>query len=321
MGYVEPSPAPGAAVSRTRTIAVGAGGGPAGWQTLAWAVAEASSTGSRLVVCHVCPADSPLAKRGDQAPLSVLELTDPALARAVGAARGVLGARRVDLTIHTGHVGRALVAVAERADLLVVGPPTRVDWAARPSTTHHVVRHTPGPLVVVRPRRTSPGSPFAGHVVVGIDGSRSARAALGFAFQWADEHHRPLAAVHVTTRDQEDVWFDERMLQTHFTAEPAGMALLAEETERCRAEYPRVEVKRALFGGRPAEGLVRAAAGAEMLAVGDRGQGPAARAILGSVAHALVTRADGPLAVVHAGPPLVPLAAGRVYGHERPARR
>ncbi len=289
-----------------KTIVVGAGGGPAGWQTLAWAVAHASLGGSHLVVCHVCPPDSLLAQRGNRAPLGVLEMTDPALARAMAAARDRLGAHRVTLAVHTGHLGRAIVAAASGADLLVVGPPSRTNWTGRPSTTHHVVRHAPCPLVVVRLTRPVPGSPFAGHVVVGVDGSRPSRAAVRFGFDWAAAHRQPLAAVHVTRSDH-DVWYDETTPETWRAVEPPGFALLTEEVDRWRPEYPGVAVKRGLYGGRPLDGLLHAAGGARLLVVGDRGQNPATRAVLGSVAHGAVDRADCPLAVVHADlPPAVP---------------
>ena len=72
---------------------------------------------------------------------------------------------------------------------------------------------------------------FAGHVVVGVDGTPASRAALEFAFEEATLHRRPLVAVFVTDRRTDDFWYDETILSTHFAAEPAALELLATEVE------------------------------------------------------------------------------------------
>jgi nucleotide-binding universal stress UspA family protein len=267
--------------------------------TFAWAVGEAAAVGGRLVVCHVCPPGSLLATPRRSVPLAVVELADPALARALAAARGRLGGERVELTVHTGHVGAALVRAASKADLLAVGAPRRPGWAERASTTHHVVRHAPCPIVVVRPLTDIRRGPFAGHVVVGVDGSEPSRAALELGFSYADAHQLPVAAVHVTTQDHNDLWFDETTLETHVAVAPTGLALLGEEVEPWHQKHQRVPFKRALYGGRPLPGLLRAATGATLLVVGDRGRGPAVRALLGSVSHGAVDQAGCPVAVAH----------------------
>jgi nucleotide-binding universal stress UspA family protein len=279
------------------TIAVGAHA--TSYPALAWAIAEASAAGARLAICHVCHPDSALARRV-RVPPALLELANPQLARAVAASRDRLGSQRISLTVATGHVGEALVRAADGADLLVVGAPEQTGWAQRRSPTHYVVQHARVPIVVVRTSPALARGPFAGHVVVGVDGSAQARAALAFGFGWAAEHRRPLAAVHVTGRQEDDVWFDESMLETHFVVEPAGLALLADEIAPWHGRHPDVPVKRALFAGPAHRGLARAAAGAILLVVGSRGLGSAARAVVGSVSHAAVDGAPCPVAVIPA---------------------
>jgi nucleotide-binding universal stress UspA family protein len=104
--------------------------------------------------------------------------------------------------------------------------------------------------------------------------------------------------VHVTGDRRDDFWFDDTVLDAHFAAEPAGLDLLAAEVEPWTHKYPLVPVKRGVFAGRPAEGLLRAATGASLLVVGDRGHGWPVRTVLGSVADRAIDRADGPVAVV-----------------------
>jgi nucleotide-binding universal stress UspA family protein len=129
--------------------------------------------------------------------------------------------------------------------------------------------------------------------------SPPARAALAFGFAFAATHRRPLAAVHVTLHDGNDFWVDDQMLETHLTAEPAALAMLATEVEPRAHGHPQVAVKRAVYADRPVAGLIRAAAGAGLLVVGDRGRGPIARALLGSVADGLVNHATCTVAVTH----------------------
>lgn len=282
------------------TIVVGAGGrsaDAAGWPTIAWAVAEALVTRHRLLICHVCDPDSPLARYAGPVPMGALEVAEPSLTRAVTAARRMLGGNRVDVTVRCGHPGRELVTTATGAVMLVVGPPDP-DWTLRPSISHHLVRHARCPLVVARPvADDTAGSPFAGHVVVGVDGSDPSRAALDFAFRWADTHRRPLAAVHVGA-DLD-------------AAEPPGRDLLARELDRRHPAHLRVPVKRALSRGRPADGLCAAAAGARLLVVGNRGHHAAISLLLGSVAREVVDRAGCPVAVIHT-PPVPATAPVRV---------
>jgi nucleotide-binding universal stress UspA family protein len=263
---------------------------------------EAAATDRRLEICHVCPAESPLATRTGPVPLGLLELADPPLARAVAAAKTGLGGNRVTLSVHTGRVDHALVRTSAHADLLVV--------AAGGRTTHQVATHALCPVVVVRPDTSSWHGPFAGHVVVGVDGSPPARAALAFGFGYAAAHRRPLAAVHVTPYDGHDFWVDDQMLETHLTEEPGTLAMLAGAVEPWTHEYPLVVVKRAVYADRPVAGLMRAAAGATLLVVGDRGRGLITRAVLGSVADGVIDHATGTVAVAHTHDTSMALIAG-----------
>jgi nucleotide-binding universal stress UspA family protein len=140
--------------------------------------------------------------------------------------------------------------------------------------------------------------PFAGHVVIGIDGSAASRAAVEFGFQEAVLHRRPVAAVHVTTERREDFWYDETLLESHFVAEPAGLDLLAQEIEPWADKYPEVHVKRGVFAGHPIDGLLRAADGAALLVLGERVHRTPAQKLLGTVADGAIDAADAPIAVV-----------------------
>lgn len=283
-------------------VVVGISGSDGSWQALSWAIAEAAATGHPLVVGHACRPESALGSRVAGDGMEALHLLQPALARGVAAAQLRLGGERVRVVVRPEPAGELLVGLATRSDLLVVGAPVRPGWLERVSTTHYAVRHAPCPVVVAKGSSTAregdQPAPFKGNVVVGVDGSPSARPALRFGFTYAAEHGLPLVALHVTARAVTDVWFDDELLETHLVGEPAGLELLASEVEPWQHKHPEVAVKRAVFAGAPLSGLLRGADGAALLVVGDRGLGPVSRVLLGSVSQGAVEHASEPVAVV-----------------------
>ena len=275
----------------TRTVAVGVGGSGA-WAALTWAAEEADSPGGRVVIVHVCPPDSPLARISRDPALALVELCDPPLARAVGTVRGRLGSDRVELRIRAGDPAAALIEASAGVDMLVVGAGASGRIASR------VARRSYGPVVIVRGAAPAPGGLFTGHVVVGVDDSGAGRAACEFAFGYADERGQPLAAVHVSGRSDDDYFYDETTLSTHFTVEPAALELLAAAVEPWSMKYPRVRLRRAVLHGAVTDRLVRAAAGALLLVVGDKRRGPMSRSRTGDVPRAVLRRASCSTAVV-----------------------
>jgi nucleotide-binding universal stress UspA family protein len=272
---------------------------PANAATLAWALAEAESTGAELVVVRADERRREVWGAVARNSLSALEIVDRPLARAVAAARARLGEERVTVIVDRDAPGDLLVERAQPSDLVVLGAPRHPGWWARGSTTYAVATRGRCPVVVVHGpdslSHPAGGHLFAGHVVVGIDGSPPARAALGFAFAYAAEHHRPLAAVTVTRHTGTEVWFDDTMLETHLVEEPEAAKALAAELEPWHHKDPSVELRRAVLNGSPVDGLRRMSGSAHLLVVGTAGTGPAA---MGSVSRGLVDEAPCPVAIV-----------------------
>ena len=148
------------------------------------------------------------------------------------------------------------------------------------------------PVVVVRGRADATGGP----VVVGVDGSPVSEAALAFAFEAAALRRAPLLAVHA--------WHDltlDPMVWPSLDWEAVEQEVQAELAERLagwREKYLDVEVQRLVVRDRPAPVLVEQSAQAQLVVVGSRGRGGAAGLILGSVSHAVLHRADCPVAIV-----------------------
>jgi hypothetical protein len=65
-------------------------------------------------------------------------------------------------------------------------------------------------------------SPFAGHVILGVDDGDSDRAAVEYAFAWAERHHKPLFAVHAAPPDNDGVWVDDEYMEQHVRIVDAG---------------------------------------------------------------------------------------------------
>ncbi|MDY7105135.1 MAG: universal stress protein [Actinomycetota bacterium] len=144
-------------------------------------------------------------------------------------------------------------------------------------------------------------------LLIGIDGSETARQALGWASDLARRSGAELAVSRVFVPNQSEVppveWDALRDQQ------------VGELRELCAAlENPPATVSTAMLDGDPAEALLRAAGDprADLLVVGGRGAGGFPHLHLGSVAHHLIHHARTPIAVVPDGgaAPLTHLVVG-----------
>ncbi|MFF5229601.1 universal stress protein [Dactylosporangium sp. NPDC000521] len=278
-----------------RRIGVGVDGTESGWTALSWACDEAEAGAADIAVRHT---DPPHRIRGPGPDLPVLERVDPVLARHLHAARDRLGGQHVDFDVADGGAVDALLDLADRADLLVLGAAVPAHLGHL-STAARVAAHAPVPVVIVpAPAPPHRRGPFAGHVVVAVDGSAASHSAIRFGFRYAHRHRVPLAAVHVSARAVGDFWFDETTLETHFATEPESIGLLAASVEPVSAGFPQVPLKRAVFLGPPVEGLRRAAGGAVLLVLGRHGHRLPAPLRLGSVSRAFADRPPGAVAIV-----------------------
>jgi len=275
-------------------IVVGVDGSNTGRSALQWAVSEARLLGAPLVICHVHAVTGLAGTR----PVSS-DFGEETLRQAQATAAHSLGAERVVAALRYGDPARALAELSDGARMLVIGTHGSISHGARlfaPFSVRIMTRaHCP---VVAVPLMAGRIGPFSGHVIVAVDGSAPAREALDFGFTYAARHGLPVAAVHVTEEPAGDYWTDDDFLETHFTEEPHAETLLATEVEPWEARYPDVHVKRAVCGGHVVPGLLRAASGADLLVVGDRGRGLAATTVLGSVAQHMVGSVTCPIAVV-----------------------
>ena len=142
-------------------------------------------------------------------------------------------------------------------------------------------------------------APHHGRIVVGVDGSPISKMAL----RWAINQARLTGA----TVDAVIAWqYPEAMHGNAWTAmlvEEPGFSVLAEKelTEaisETAEPNPEVVINPVVVEGWPAEVLLNAAEGADLLVVGSRGRGGFAGMLLGSTSHSLITHALCPVVVV-----------------------
>ena len=205
--------------------------------------------------------------------------------------------------VERGDAGVALVNAAEDADLLVVGTrgrgPVRANIIG--SVARHCADHTPVPLVIVPHREPpAPASPSE-RIVVGIDDSDHARAAL----RWAVEHAAPRAAISAIAAWQTPV--DGLILAGVDRFDIRDLKAAAETTvndiadEVCDAlGVNRDRVQREIAEGDTRWVLQSRSEEADLLVLGQRGRSGLAHFFLGSTTTALIHRPHCPTAVIPA---------------------
>jgi nucleotide-binding universal stress UspA family protein len=142
-------------------------------------------------------------------------------------------------------------------------------------------------------------------VVVAVDGSAGSRAALEFAVADAARRGVPVEAVIAYRWPDYLMDFDvmgtadiERM-RARLRAEAEGRvrAQVDEVTAQATGPLPQISV-RAVHGA-PAQALIQASQGADLLVVGSRGHGEFSSMLLGSTSMQLALHVTCPVTVVH----------------------
>ena len=145
-----------------------------------------------------------------------------------------------------------------------------------------------------------------GSIVVGIDGTEHAAAALRWAAEEAALRQASLVAVHAWTFMPVTTPADSGLVPMAWTE---SMEVL--DASRAAAERIAGDLVRAVLGeehdavvkvveGGPATALVEAAADADLLVVGNQGRGNLASALLGSNSAEVADAAPCPVVIVRA---------------------
>ena len=222
------------------------------------------------------------------------------LATAAGWARAVAPDIEIQTTAAAGNVAGILIAESRRAGLTVVGTHARGGLTGHlsASVACQVAAHAASPVLVVR----SAGEAGRQPVVVGVDGSATAEAALAYAIEDAAARSVPVIAVFAWSNWDVDGLGPIRPEQFSSVAEgDKALRLLTEATEGFTDRYPDLVIeRRVVHDPHPAQVLSETATtvGAGLIVVGTRGHGGFLGLRLGSTADTLIRYADTPVMII-----------------------
>jgi nucleotide-binding universal stress UspA family protein len=270
-------------------------GSPDSDRSVDWAFAEASRLRCRLRLVYALPVlvDDPAAPavRPTVSALGNQILADAA-ARRPDDFEG-----EVTQTVIAAPAAAGLVDESTRASLVVVGSRGHGGFAGlvMGSVSQHVARHARCPVAVVR----EPADPESDRIVVGVDYSDPASAAMEFAVNLASATHASVSAVQAW-RQLVVVGADALVAVPQYTPDGGReeQALLDEWLSNWQAERPDVPVAAEAVEGHPARVLCRASGQAKAVVVGCRGRGAFTGLLLGSTSQEVLHHAHCTVIVV-----------------------
>lgn len=193
----------------------------------------------------------------------------------------LLGSAQV---LQQGHVGQMLVAAAEDHDLLVVGSRGRsaIRVTLLGSVGSFCVSHSRVPVAII-PQEAVTNRTIS-RVIVGVDGSENAQAAL----QWAVDHAPSTATIEAVGVFSFAAYASIDFQPAHDALQDQCRQVVERAVGRLEApegDGPTITVD--VHHGDPRNTLRTAAADADLLVLGARGHRGVAHLILGSVTTSL----------------------------------
>lgn len=292
-------------MTREPVVLVGVDGSKASLLAVDWAVAEAKRLGWRVhIVCiYSLPSFSGatldggyLALDDTQIQAGARRVVDEAVAR-VGT--GVV----VTSAVETGDSTGVLIELSRQAGLIVIGKEGGTAFADRllgaVSTSLAPHAHCPTVMVPVHGEAKPLRLPVK-RIVVGVDGSTSAKVALKRAIQEAevwDAELTAVAAVPIAQGAGAMAWLPGNIDRDALLADVREGLNVAVDQALGDSE---VRVRRHALDGSPAALLTEFSTAVDLLVVGTRGRGGFAGLLLGSTSQTVIAHSDCPVMVVPA---------------------
>lgn len=277
-------------------------------QAVDWAADRAAMGGLKLLIVLALP-EVPIPPRSRL--FDAMSTTDwpehlhRAASMRLDALRERVAAGHPDLPVEThvfeGLASYALAQASKKAALVVVGArgqhaPAKVRVLG--GTADAVVAYARGPVAVVTDlAEDSPDGP----VVVGIDDSPEAEAALRLAVDEAVRQRVDLIAIHAWDLTP---WLTGPLGTDAFDPIPMADALQEATDARLapyREAHPELDARAEVAAGQPWRLLADASRGASLVVVGSRGRGGFAGLLLGSTSKAVLRAARCPVIVTRSG--------------------
>jgi nucleotide-binding universal stress UspA family protein len=271
-----------------KPVVVAVDGSEPSLRAVDWAAREAARRKAPLRIVSV-PAMPPRMRPGrEQSVSSEIEASyAQALDAAVSRSKQVAPDLLIDTDLLSGAPAVAIAESGSGAQMVVVGDRGMGGFAAMllGSVSRYVATHAACPAIVVRGLGSGDERK---EIAVGVRDPRESGAALAFAFEEAALRGANLVAVHA--------WYSS-LPGTHETIAAEASQALGEALPEWRLKYPAVVVQQDEPRGHPGQVLVDYSARADLVVIGRHdgsGRGPG----IGSIQHALLTHASGPVAIV-----------------------
>ncbi|WP_328324535.1 universal stress protein [Kribbella sp. NBC_00382] len=280
------------------SVVVGLDGSADGLLALDWAADLAAQRGWIVRALHIVDdertAQPPTTSPGRDDGSEVLDDAADELTR--------LGSDDAVFEIGYGNPAQELLKASRDAAALVIGRRGAGGFAElMMGSTSQVCAALARTTLIVIPDTWRPTEPTQHQIVVGVDGSQAGQAALGFAFELADERRAELTLVHVPDVPESfprpDLWLDPDHAPWHHTAE----ALVAGAVSGWPDKYPDVVFHLHYEPGHPVQVLAKESQHADLIVVGGLGRTEFTELRLGSVSRGLLHHARCPVAIVHNG--------------------
>ncbi|GAB4086441.1 universal stress protein [Myceligenerans cantabricum] len=326
-------------MTRSEVVLVGVDGSAASMHALDWAVAWAEKVGwsLHLVSSYTLPSFTAASLDGGYAAFDDASMAEGAKAVLDEAEqRAVAAGARVTTSVATGDAAGVLVELSADHGLAVVGTRGRGGFTERllGTVSSALPAHAHCPVVVVPlssgehamwsgadaaaraenadGRRTSAGhdggdaretegdGPGVRRVVVGVDGSPQAEAALTQAIEQAQAWGAELSAVAgvpVGSGAGLLAWLPSNIDHEQVLADiSAGLDAIVDKHE---ALHPGMRIRRIVLDGTGAELLTEFSTAADLVVVGSRGRGGFRGLLLGSTSQAVLHHSACPVLVVN----------------------
>lgn len=289
-------------------VLVGVDGSPASLHALDWAVghARAHGFGLHLVCAYSVPSFTAAALDGGYAAIDDTAIQEGARAVLDEAVSRVGGAVRTTAAVATGDAAAVLVELSRGAAAVVVGTRGRGGFAERllGTVSSALPAHAHCPTVVVPHRGGEDGENLepvrpVRRMVVGVDGSPAAEAALARAIHEAevwDAELTAVAGVPVGSGSGILAWLPAAVDHEAVLRDVAeGLDVVV---DRALADHPGLQVRRHVLDGTGAALLTEFSTAVDLVVVGSRGRGGFAGLLLGSTSQAVLHHSVCPVMVV-----------------------
>ncbi|MBA9002772.1 universal stress protein [Thermomonospora cellulosilytica] len=259
-----------------------------------WAAEEAERRRLPLTVCHAWRWPYPISHIDHQGAAIIKRMGEHILRHGSRIAESRVPGITVRRRLTDGPASSALLHEADDG-LIVIGSHEQRRLPVGSSALQIPARaHTP--VLVVR----DGGSATDGRIVVGVDGSADADAALEFAFEEAALRGRRLDAVYGCWETASVADSDLALYADKAELERVCGARLERAVAPWLVKYPQVDARTRMIMDDPRKALLSAAEGAALIVVGARGTGGFRPLLLGATTVAMLQLAPCTMAVVHA---------------------